>query len=259
MTTQIILGLTIPFLGTALGASSVFLIKDQLSEKLNKSLSGFAAGVMTAAAFWSLLNPSLEQCADMGRLAFLPATIGFAVGIGFLLLLDVIIPHLHILSTQSEGPKSNLKASTMMVLAVTLHNIPEGLAVGIVFASWLSGSTYISLAGALALSLGMALQNIPEGAVVSLPIANKTSKERAFFGGLMSGIVEPIFGVVTIIISSSVLPLMPYLQSFAAGAMFYVIVEELVPDMSHGKHSNHGVICFSLGFIIMMILGVVLG
>ena len=228
--------------------------------ELARYLAGFAAGVMVAASIWSLLIPAIEQSEDMGKLSFLPAFIGFWVGVLFLLLLDRLIPHLHVGSEQAEGPKSKLGRTTMMVLAVTLHNIPEGMAVGVVYAGFLSGNTQITAASALALSLGIAIQNFPEGAIISMPLrAEGERKGRAFLGGVLSGVVEPIGAVLTLLAAQLVIPALPYLLSFAAGAMLYVVVEELIPEMSQGKHSNIGTIFFAVGFSVMMTLDVALG
>ena len=255
----IIKGLLIPFIGTSLGAACVFFMKKDLSIKLQHALSGFAAGVMVAASVWSLLIPSLEQSSQMGKLSFLPAAIGFCIGMLFLLLLDVITPHMHINDT-IEGPKSHLQKTTMMVLAVTLHNIPEGMAVGIVYAGWASGATDITAAGALALAIGIAIQNFPEGAIISMPLHSKgLSKSKACWYGILSGIVEPVAGILTVLLSRLVIPILPYFLSFAAGAMIYVVVEELVPEMAEGEHSNIGTILFMLGFTLMMVLDVALG
>lgn len=254
------LGLLIPFLGTALGSACVFFMKKSLSNMVQRSLAGFAAGVMVAASIWSLLIPALEQAEGMGRLSFVPAFIGFWVGVLFLLLLDHLIPHLHVGSEESEGPESNLSRTAMMVLAVTLHNIPEGMAVGVMYAGFLAGDTAITAASALALSIGIAIQNFPEGAIISMPLrAEGESKDRAFWGGVLSGVVEPIGAVLTILAAQLVIPVLPYLLSFAAGAMLYVVVEELIPEMSQGEHSNIGTLCFAAGFSIMMVLDVVLG
>ena len=257
--TNTIIGIMIPFIGTSLGATMVFILKDQISENLQKILTGFAAGVMVAASFWSLLQPALESSEAMGTLPFLPAAVGFLVGVGFLLLLDEVTPHMHF-NNEEEGPKSGLKRTTKLILAVTLHNIPEGMAVGVVYAGFLSGSTGISAAGALALALGIAIQNFPEGAIVSMPLrAEGMQKGKTFLFGVLSGIVEPIAAVVTVLAAGFVVPIMPYLLAFAAGAMMYVVVEELIPEMSEGKHSNWATIAFSLGFVLMMILDVTLG
>ena len=254
------LGILIPFLGTTLGSACVFFMKKSLSDLVRRSLAGFAAGVMVAASIWSLLIPAIEQSEDMGKLSFLPAFIGFWVGVLFLLLLDRLIPHLHVGSEQAEGPKSKLGRTTMMVLAVTLHNIPEGMAVGVVYAGFLSGNTQITAASALALSLGIAIQNFPEGAIISMPLrAEGVRKGRAFLGGVLSGFVEPIGAVLTLLAAQFVIPALPYLLSFAAGAMLYVVVEELIPEMSQGRHSNLGTVFFAAGFSVMMVLDVALG
>ena len=253
-------GILIPFLGTSLGAACVFFMKKTLSDMVQRALTGFAAGVMVAASVWSLLIPALEQSAGMGKLSFVPAVAGFWIGILFLLGLDHIVPHLHVKSGQTEGPKSQLRRTTMMVLAVTLHNIPEGMAVGVVYAGYLSGSTQITAAGALALSLGIAIQNFPEGAIISMPLrAEGMKKGKAFCGGVLSGVVEPIGAMLTILAAQLVVPALPYLLSFAAGAMLYVVVEELIPEMSQGSHSNIGTLFFAVGFSIMMMLDVALG
>ena len=253
-------GILIPFLGTSLGAGCVFFLKKSLSDGIQRALTGFAAGVMVAASVWSLLLPAMEQAADLGRLAFFPAVVGFWLGILFLLLLDHLIPHLHQNSLQAEGPKSQLQRTTMMVLAVTLHNIPEGMAVGVVYAGYLAGTAQITAAGALALSLGIAIQNFPEGAIISMPLRSEgMGKTTAFAGGVLSGIVEPVGAVLSILAAGLIVPALPYLLSFAAGAMLYVVVEELIPEMSQGKHSNIGVIAFAVGFGIMMMLDVALG
>ena len=253
-------GILIPFLGTSLGAASVFFMKDALSDGVQRALTGFAAGVMVAASVWSLLIPAIEQASGMGKWSFVPAAAGFWIGVLFLLALDHVIPHLHRNSASAEGPKSRLQRTTMMVLAVTLHNIPEGMAVGVVYAGWLSGSAQITAAGALALSLGIAIQNFPEGAIISLPLrAEGASRGRAFAGGVLSGIVEPIGAMLTLLAAQLIVPALPYLLSFAAGAMLYVVVEELIPEMSQGAHSNTGTLFFALGFSVMMILDVALG
>ena len=253
-------GILIPFLGTALGAACVFLMKKSLGDTVQRALTGFAAGVMVAASVWSLLIPAIEQSADRGKFSFFPAFIGFWVGVLFLLALDHLIPHLHAGSDQAEGPKTKLGRTTMMVLAVTLHNIPEGMAVGVMYAGFLAGNAQITAAGALALSLGIAIQNFPEGAIVSLPLrAEGESKAKAFFGGVLSGVVEPIGAVLTIVAAQLIVPALPYLLSFAAGAMLYVVVEELIPEMSQGRHSNIGTVFFAAGFSVMMVLDVALG
>ncbi len=259
MTAETILGILIPFAGTSLGASMVFVLKKNISGNLQKILTGFAAGVMVAASFWSLLQPALESSEEMGALSFVPAASGFLIGVGFLLLLDEVTPHMHF-DKQEEGPRSGLKRTTKLILAVTLHNIPEGMAVGVVYAGLISHSAGISQAGALALALGIAIQNFPEGAIVSMPLrAEGMDKGRTFLFGVLSGVVEPIAALVTILAAGAVVPVMPYLLAFAAGAMMYVVVEELIPEMSEGAHSNLGTIAFSLGFVLMMVLDVALG
>uniref|UniRef100_UPI003AADB025 ZIP family metal transporter n=1 Tax=Ruminococcus sp. TaxID=41978 RepID=UPI003AADB025 len=253
-------GILIPFLGTSLGAGCVFFLKNSLRDGIQRALTGFAAGVMVAASVWSLLIPAMEQAADLGRLAFFPAAVGFWLGILFLLLLDHLIPHLHQNSLQAEGPKSQLQRTTMMVLAVTLHSIPEGMAVGVVYAGWASGNMSISAAAALALSVGIAIQNFPEGAIISMPLrAEGMGKGKAFLYGTLSGVVEPIGAVLTVLAAGLVLPILPYLLSFAAGAMIYVVVEELIPEMSEAPHSNVGTIFYAVGFVLMMTLDVALG
>ena len=260
MLLNVIIGIGIPFIGTALGSACVFFMKKELGRMVQRALLGFAGGVMVAASIWSLLIPAMNQSADKGRWAFLPAFIGFWLGILFLLLLDKIIPHLHMNATQAEGLKSKAKKTTMMVLAVTLHNIPEGMAVGVVFAGLISGSAEITTGGALALSIGIAIQNFPEGAIISMPLhAEGKTKTKAFLGGALSGAVEPIGAVLTVLFAGLFVPAMPYLLSFAAGAMIYVVVEELIPEMSAGRHSNIGVVMFALGFTLMMALDVALG
>ena len=257
---QVFWGILIPFLGTSLGAACVFFMKKTLGEGVQRARTGFAAGVMVAASIWSLLIPAIEQSSSMGSWSFVPAAAGFWAGVVFLLALDHIIPHLHRNSKQAEGPRSCLGRTTMMVLAVTLHNIPEGMAVGVVYASYLSGNAQITAAGALALSLGIAIQNFPEGAIISMPLrAEGEGKGRAFLGGVLSGVVEPLGAVLTILAARHIVPALPYLLSFAAGAMLYVVVEELIPEMSQGKHSNLGTVFFAVGFSVMMILDVALG
>ena len=257
---EVFIGILIPFLGTSFGAACVFFMKREMSDGVRRSLTGFAAGVMVAASVWSLLIPSLEQADYMGKLSFIPAFSGFWFGILFLLLLDKIIPHLHAMSGTKEGVESSLAKTTMMVLAVTLHNIPEGMAVGVVLAGFVSGQADISAAGALALSLGIAIQNFPEGAIISMPLRSEgMKKSRACIGGVLSGIVEPISAAVTVLASAFINPALPYLLSFAAGAMLYVVVEELIPEMSQGSHSNIGTVFFAVGFSLMMVLDVALG
>lgn len=260
MLTSAFVGILIPFAGTTIGSACVFFMKKFLHPGVQRALTGFAAGVMVAASIWSLLSPAMEQSAALGRLAFLPAVIGFWLGVGFLLLLDVLVPHLHQGADTPEGPKSGFSRTTMLVLAVTLHNIPEGMAVGVVYAGYLTGSAQITAMGALALSLGIAIQNFPEGAIISMPLkAEGMSKGKAFLMGTLSGAVEPLGALFTIWAAGLVVPALPYLLSFAAGAMLYVVIEELIPEMSQGEHSNVGTICFALGFTLMMALDVALG
>ncbi len=257
---MVIQGLLLPFAGTSLGAACVFFMKKGLDRRVQRILTGFAAGVMVAASVWSLLIPAIEQEEEtLGRLAFVPAVLGFCTGMLFLLLLDILTPHIHPDAT-AEGPESRLRKTTRMVLAVVLHNIPEGMAVGVVYAGLLTGQADITITGALALSAGIAIQNFPEGAIVSMPMhATGISKGRACVQGILSGLVEPVAAVVTILLSSRIVPLLPYLLSFAAGAMIYVVIDELVPEMSQGKHSNLAAFSFMLGFSLMMALDVALG
>ncbi|MGN0507291.1 MAG: ZIP family metal transporter [Lachnospiraceae bacterium] len=260
MPTEIIFGILLPFLGTAMGAACVLFMRKSMGDFLQRILTGFAAGVMVAASVWSLLIPSMEQAEHMGKWSFVPAVVGFWMGILFLLFLDHVIPHMHRGSEEAEGPKAKLQTTTMLVLAVTLHNLPEGMAVGAVYAGYLAGNANITAMGALALALGIAIQNFPEGAIISMPLkAEGMSKRKAFLQGVLSGIVEPIGAVITIFAAGMILPVLPYLLSFAAGAMIYVVVEELVPEMSQGSHSNIGTIFFAVGFSVMMILDVALG
>lgn len=257
MTSAVLFGILIPFMGTTLGAASVFVMRHTLRDAVQRALTGFAAGVMVAASVWSLLIPAMEQTGDTGIVA---VVISFWLGVGFLLLLDHVVPHMHQKSEEAEGPHANLKRSTMLMLAVTLHNIPEGMAVGAVFAGLLMDNAEITLASATALSLGIAIQNFPEGAILSLPLhAEGMQKRKAFYEGALSGVVEPIAAVVTIVASEWLVPLLAGLLCFAAGAMFYVVVEELIPEMSAGKHSHAGVLAFMAGFTVMMVLDVVLG
>ena len=249
---DLVIGLAIPFLGTTLGAAMVFLMKKEMNKKVEKILLGFASGVMIAASVWSLLIPSIEMTETQG--------IGFLLGIVFLLVLDSVVPHMHLESEKPEGMKSKLKKTTMMVFAVTLHNIPEGMAVGVTFAGALAQNTGITMAGAFALAVGIAIQNFPEGAIISMPLKSEgVSKSRAFLYGTLSGIVEPIGALITILLTNAVVPILPYLLSFAAGAMIYVVVEELIPESQDGEHSNIGTIGVAIGFTIMMILDVALG
>ena len=260
MTTGVISALMLPFLGTAMGSACVFFMKGEMSRTLQRALMGFASGVMVAASVWSLLIPAMEQSESMGKMAFLPACAGVWAGFLFLLLLDHVIPHLHLNSECPEGTRCNLGKSAMMVLAVALHNLPEGMAVGVVAAGWLSGEEGISAAAAFALSLGIALQNLPEGAIISMPLKSEGMKTGKAFGyGVLSGIVEPVGAALTILASGFIIPFLPYLLSFAAGAMLYVVVEELIPEMSEGEHSNVGTILFAAGFSLMMVLDVALG
>lgn len=254
------IGLLIPFLGTSLGAACVLPARRTLNDQVQRGLTGFAAGVMVAASVWSLLLPAMDQAAYMGKWAFLPAVLGFWGGVLFLLLLDHAVPHLHLGSGEAEGPGSKLSRTTKLVLAVTIHNIPEGMAVGAVFAGYLAGDAGITVSGALVLAVGIALQNFPEGAIISMPLrAEGMRKGRAFWCGVLSGVVEPISAVLTILAAQLVIPALPYLLSFAAGAMLYVVVEELIPEMSQGTHSNIGTVFFAVGFSLMMILDVALG
>ncbi len=260
MNLSVFYGILIPFLGTSFGAACVFFMKHDMSERLSRILTGFAAGVMVAASIWSLLIPAMEQSEEIGKFAFVPAVAGFWGGILFLLLLDHIIPHLHRYSVSAEGLKSRLQRTTMMVLAVTLHNIPEGMAVGVVYAGYLAGNAKITVAAAMALSIGIAIQNFPEGAIISMPLRAEGMKvSKAFAGGVLSGIVEPVGAVLTILAAGYIVPALPYLLSFAAGAMIYVVVEELIPEMSQGEHSDLGTIFFAVGFTVMMSLDVALG
>ena len=260
MTSEVMKAVLLPFLGTVTGSAFVFFLKGAMHQRLQRILTGFAAGVMVAASIWSLLIPAMNYSSHMGTLAFVPALVGFWGGMLFLLLLDHIIPHLHLNSSCPEGVCCGLGKSTMMVLAVALHNLPEGMAVGVVIAGWMAGDAEISAAAALALSLGIAIQNLPEGAIISLPLkSNGMKKGKAFGYGVLSGLVEPIGAILTILLARLVLPVLPYLLSFSAGAMLYVVVEELIPEMSEGEHSNLGTIFFAVGFSLMMVLDVALG
>lgn len=260
MNLSVFIGLTVPFVGTALGAMMVLFMKNEMNPKLQRALTGFAAGVMVSASFWSLLIPAVEQSTESsGKMAVVPTSIGFCLGMLFLLLIDTVTPHMH-LNESVEGPKSTLKKNTMLVLAVVIHNIPEGMAVGVLYASWLQGNSLVSFTAALSLAVGIAIQNFPEGAIISMPLhANGESKGMACLKGILSGAVEPIAGFITIILASFIIPFMPVLLSFAAGAMIYVVVEELVPDMSEGEHSNLATVSFMIGFAGMMILDIALG
>ena len=257
---QLAIGLAIPFLGTALGSAMVFFMKNKINGKVEKLLLGFAAGVMIAASIWSLIIPAINMEEQQGGISWIPAAIGFLLGILFLLILDSVIPHLHLKSDRPEGVRAKFKKVTMLVLAVTLHNIPEGMAVGVTFAGALIGNSGITIAGALALALGIAIQNFPEGAIISMPLkAEGVSKSKAFFYGTLSGIVEPIGAMITILLTSAIEPILPYILSFAAGAMIYVVVEELIPEAQSGEHTNIGTIGVAIGFVLMMILDIALG
>ena len=257
---ELVSGLLIPFAGTTLGAAMVFLMRNKMNKKVEKLLLGFVSGVMIAASIWSLILPAIEMSEEQGKIAWLPATIGFMFGIIFLLVLDSVIPHLHLHNEKPEGVKAKLKNTTMLVLAVTLHNIPEGMAVGVTFAGALIGNAGITMAGAFALAIGIAIQNFPEGAIISMPLkAEGVSKPKAFILGTLSGIVEPIGAIITILLTKSVVPILPYVLAFAAGAMIYVVVEELIPESQDGEHSNIGTIGVAIGFVVMMILDVALG
>ncbi len=260
---MVIIGLLIPFIGTTLGAACVFFLKDQINPRLQKALLGFASGVMVAASVWSLLIPAMDMSTGMGSLAFIPAAVGLLLGFAFLLVLDVLIPHLHNGAKVPEGhqPKKALTKNTMLVLAVTLHNIPEGMAIGVVYAAAIYGQSDMTVAGAMALSIGIAIQNFPEGAIISMPLCSdeKMTAGKAFLYGAGSGAVEPIAAVITILLTGLIAPILPYLLAFAAGAMLYVVVEELIPEASLGEHSNIGTIGFAVGFAIMMILDIALG
>ena len=257
---NVLIGVLIPFIGTTLGASMVFLMKNKVNKRLEKLLLGFAAGVMIAASIWSLLIPSIDMAKDKNIPSYLPAAVGFLVGIVFLLILDSIIPHMHLKEDKPEGIKSNLRKSTMLVLAVTLHNIPEGMAVGVVLAGSMVGNEMMTIAGAFVLAIGIAIQNFPEGAIISMPLKSEgMSKRKAFLLGMLSGIVEPIAAIITILLTNAVTSVLPYILSFAAGAMMYVVVEELLPESQNGEHSNIGTIGVAFGFVLMMVLDIALG
>ena len=260
MTTTLIIGLLIPLLGTIFGSAFVFFMRDEMSPRLQKSLLGFASGVMVAASVWSLLIPAMEMGAESGKWAVLPAAVGFLLGMGFLLMIDELTPHLHIGTDKPEGMRSHLSKTAMLALAVTIHNLPEGMAVGVVFAGADNGATNISLASAIAVSLGIAIQNVPEGAVISMPMrAAGNSKWKSFLIGSLSGAVEPVGAIAVLLLASLLIPILPYMLAFAAGAMFYVAVEELIPEASSGQHSNLSTIGFAVGFILMMVLDVIMG
>ena len=255
-------GILIPFLGTVLGSACALFMRRELDDRVRRALTGFAAGVMVAASIWSLIVPALEQAAETAPGAWLvvPVVAGFWVGVLFLLLLDHVVPHLHMGSDESEGPRTGWRKSTKLVLAVTLHNLPEGMAVGAVYAGLLAGDGQIGALGALALSVGIAVQNFPEGAITSMPLrAGGMGRAKAFFAGALSGVVEPVGAVLTVLAAGLVVPALPFLLAFAAGAMLYVVVEELIPEMSQGSHSNVGTLMFAAGFSVMMVLDVVLG
>ena len=257
---NVALGLLIPFLGTTLGSAMVFLMRNTMNKKIEKLLLGFASGVMIAASIWSLIMPSIDMVEEQGKIAWVPAAVGFLLGIVFLLVLDSVIPHMHLNTEKPEGFKSKLQKTTMMVLAVTLHNIPEGMAVGVTFAGAMLGNAGITIAGAISLAIGIAIQNFPEGAIISMPLKSEgVSKPRAFLYGTLSGIVEPIAAIITILLTNAIVPILPYLLAFAAGAMIYVVVEELIPESQAGDHSNIGTVGVAIGFVIMMILDVALG
>ena len=260
MNMNIWIGVLIPFAGTVLGSATVFFMRKEMNNLLQKALLGFASGVMMAASVWSLIMSSVDMAQEMGLVPWIPAAVGFLLGMAFLLILDMIIPHLHLDADRPEGMKAKLKKSTMLILAVTLHNIPEGMAVGVVFAGLLADNALISLSAAFALSIGIAIQNVPEGAIISMPVrSDGTKKMKAFLLGALSGAVEPIAALITILLISVVKPILPYLLSFAAGAMIYVVVEELIPESQEGEHSNIGTIGVALGFTLMMILDIALG
>ena len=257
---EVIRGIMIPFVGTSLGAALVFFMKREIHPLLQRALTGFATGVMVAASVWSLLIPSIEQSSALGAWSFLPAAGGFWIGILFLLLLDKTVPHLHMNAEHAEGARAALSRNTMMLLAVTIHNVPEGMAVGVVYAGYLTGRAGITAMGAMSLALGIAIQNLPEGAIISLPLhAQGMSRWRAFVGGVLTGAVEPLGALLMILMASRLTPVMPWFLSFAAGAMMYVVVEELIPEMSEEPHSNIGTVLFAAGFTLMMALDVALG
>ena len=258
--TTLIIGLLIPLLGTMLGSAFVFFMKDQMSLRLQKTLLGFASGVMVAASVWSLIIPSMQMVADSGRWAVVPAAVGFLLGMGFLLMIDELTPHLHIGTDKPEGMRSRLSKTAMLALAVTIHNLPEGMAIGVVFAGAESGASNISLASAVAVAIGIAIQNVPEGAIISMPMRSAgNSRWKSFAIGSLSGAVEPVGAVAVLLLASLLMPVLPYMLAFAAGAMFYVVVEELIPEASSGQHSNLSTIGFAIGFVLMMVLDVVMG
>lgn len=259
MWTKVIIGILIPFVGTCLGAACVFFMRGEMNPKLKKGLTAFAAGIMVSASFFSLILPAIEESSNLGRFSFIPSVVGFLIGMLFLLALDILIPHIHN-DKSEEGMKSGLKNTTKMFLAVALHNLPEGMTVGVIFAGWLYGNQSITLMGALVMSIGIALQNFPEGAIVSMPLrAEGMAKGKTFLYGVLSGVIEPIGALLTIFAASIFLPVLPYLLAFAAGAMFYVVVEELIPETAKGEHTNISTVCFAVGFVVMMALDVGLG
>ncbi|MBR2001932.1 MAG: ZIP family metal transporter [Firmicutes bacterium] len=254
-----ILEIMVPMVGTTLGAACVFFLKGSMPPKMQKIMLGFASGVMVAASVWSLLIPSMDMSEHMGKLGFVPAVVGFLIGMGFLLMMDQILPHLHVNATCPEGMQCNWKKNTMMFMAITLHNVPEGCAVGVILAGAAMENSSITLAGALALSIGIAVQNFPEGAIISLNMRENATRTKSFLYGMASGAVEPLSAIITLMLARYVEPFLPYFLSFAAGAMIYVVVEELIPESNEGEHSNLGTVGFAAGFVIMMILDVVLG
>ncbi len=255
----IALALLIPFMGTAIGAAFVFLLRDQMPSLVQKTLLGFASGVMVAASVWSLIIPSMDMCLDMGKWSVFPAAVGFLLGIIFLLLIDMVTPHLHLGDPHPEGMHAKLSRTTMLSLAVTIHNLPEGMAVGVVIAGAMQQGVDISAAAAMAMSIGIAIQNVPEGAIISTPmLAEGNGKWKSFGIGVLSGIVEPIGGLLVILLAAQITAILPYMLSFAAGAMLYVVVEELIPEASEGEHTNLSTIGFAIGFVLMMVLDVVL-
>lgn len=256
----ILIALLIPFAGTILGSAFVFFMKKQMPERLQKTLLGFASGVMIAASMWSLIIPAMEMSADMGKLRVIPATVGFLTGIFFLLAIDYLTPHLHFGNAEPEGPKSKLSRTAMLSLAVTIHNLPEGMAVGVVIAGALQDGLGVTAAAAMAMSLGIAIQNIPEGAIISMPMrAEGNSRLKSFIIGSLSGAIEPIGGLLVVLLASIMTPVLPYMLSFAAGAMIYVVIEELIPEASEGEHSNLSTLGFAFGFVLMMVMDVTLG
>lgn len=257
---DIAIGLLIPFVGTTVGAASVFFLKREISPLLQRIFTGFAAGVMIAASVWSLLIPAIEMCEDMGRMSFAPALAGLLAGVFLLLPIDNFIPQLYMGSDKPEGAKSSLGRNAMMMLAVTIHNLPEGAACGAIFAGVLNGDGAVTMVGAISLAVGIAIQNFPEGAIISLPLRSEgNSRLKSFVLGTLSGAVEPMGALVALLLANIITPILPYMLAFAAGAMVYVVVEELIPEASQGEHSNVGTISFAIGFALMMVLDVALG